>query len=175
MAETFLGEIRMFGGPYAPQNWAMCTGTVLPIVQNEALYSLLGSSYGGDGRTSFALPDLRGRVPICSGVGVNLTARSVGQKVGEEQVQLTTANLPTHTHPLCSSEDAGTAPGPANQFLASASTGANFYSDDTTLTTTSLASSVVGSAGGNQAHYNLMPYTCINFIIALQGDYPLQN
>ncbi len=170
MADPFIGEIRMFAGTFAPQGWALCQGQLLAISENDALFSLLGTIYGGDGQTTFALPDLRGRIPIHYGSGPGLSAHPIGSKAGSEQVTLTVAQLPSHTHdPQNATNSAGTTPAPVGGVPAVAPVSAYGGPADTDLgaPVTSTA-----AAGNGQAHQNLMPYLCVNFIIALAGVYP---
>lgn len=170
MSEAYIGEIRMFAGNYAPENWALCDGSTLPISQNEALYSLLGTTYGGDGQANFKLPDLRGRLPIGMGQGTGLTYRPLGQQTGVEQVVPSVAQTPAHTHAFAAGA-AATGNSPQGQVPA-AVTGFNLYASAVTAGA-SLASGTVGqAAGGAQAHYNVMPSMPISFIICLLGSYP---
>lgn len=169
MSEPFLAEIRIVGFNFAPRGWARCDGQILPINQNQSLFSLLGTTYGGDGATSFALPDLRGRTPIHVGSG-----HSQGQRLGEETHTLTLAETPQHTHPGRASADEATEPvvtGAGNEVLASA--GAPVYQDANNLST--LAGGSASNVGGGQAHENMQPFTTLNFCIALQGIFPSRN
>lgn len=170
MAEPFLGQIRQIGFNFAPRGWALCDGQILPINQNQALYSLLGTTYGGDGRTSFALPDLRGRVAIHTGSGVGLTSRTLGSKGGEEQHILSADEVPPHTHVVRASDLTAQEDDPSGNFWAS-SGGSNAYanSSDGVMDT-----SAVTSTGG-QGHENMQPSLAIYFIIALQGVFPSRN
>lgn len=163
-----IGDISWIAFNYAPKGWAFCNGALLPIIQNQALYSLLGTTYGGDGRFTFALPDMRGRAPIHVGPGHNLGA--VG---GEETHALTVNEMPTHTHVVSvdSKEAAAAIPG-VTTYLAKTSTGTSAYA---ATATTSLAGSAVSVQGGNQAHGNMKPFIALNCIIALQGTYPSRN
>lgn len=171
MSEPFVGEIRMFAGNFAPRGWAFCDGQLLAVSQNDALFSLLGTIYGGDGRTTFGLPDLRGRVPIHAGNGPGLSSRALGSKGGAENETLTTNQLPSHTHDLrVTSEVADSTASPANQRPATG-VGLNLYTTDFG-TSVNLASSTIANTGGSQSHTNLMPTLCVNFIIALVGIYP---
>jgi microcystin-dependent protein len=173
MSEPFLGEISMFGGNFAPRGWAFCDGQLLSISQNTALFSLLGTTYGGDGRTTFALPDLRGRVPLHQGQGPGLGSYTLGQNGGSENVTLTTGQMPSHNHLVnVDTGDNGTTSHPNNQYLAS-SGGVSIYNSVTDSST--LNPGTVQAAGGNQPHANLQPYLCIDFIIALEGIYPSRN
>lgn len=176
MSEPFLAEIRIMAFNFAPRGWAFCDGQILPINQNQSLYSLLGTTYGGDGRTSFGLPEMRGRVPMHVGAS-NGTDHREGQKSGEETHTLSAAEMPQHDHVLKGSAS------PANSGLPSAGSAfgvasAGFgpmYSDGATGVNTSLKSAMVANVGGGQAHNNMMPYLAINFCIALQGLFPSRN
>lgn len=164
MSEPFLGEIRIFAGNFAPRSWALCDGQLLAIAQNDALFSLLGTLYGGDGRTTFGLPDLRGRVPI------HFSAQyRQGIKGGMEQVSLTLSHLPPHTHRMQASADPANSPNPGGNVLAEALTTTPYIEDAPTVP---LASEAVTTAGGSQAHNNLQPYVALNYIIAISGIYP---
>lgn len=169
MSEPFIGEIRLFAGNFAPQGWAFCDGQLLSISGNDALFSLIGTIYGGDGQTTFALPDLRGRIPIHAGQGPGLGNYSLGQRSGVETVTLTTNQAPPHSHQLRASGDTAGQRNPQNNLLGK-STNIDLYTGDTP--DVGLAPAAIGSAGGSQAHSNMMPYLGINFIIALFGIYP---
>lgn len=184
MSEPFIGEIKMFGGNFAPRGYALCDGQLLPISQNTALFSILGTTYGGDGRTTFGLPDLRGRVAVHAGNGPGLTSRRLGEKLGQERVTLTTVEMPSHTHTVIAetkinvSNAVGTENTPGNNFISAdamsfSDTGssgrgeANLDGVDTEIT--------IGGTGGSQPHYNMQPYTVVNYIIALQGTFPSRS
>ena len=177
MSEPFIAEIRIFAGNFAPRSWAFCNGQLLPIAQNTALFSLIGTIYGGDGRTTCALPNLQGRAPMHAGRGPGLTARRQGQRTGSETVALNEAQMPSHRHTLQGGTGSGIIGGggnandPANNFTSKPPTG-NAYA---TGTKTNMASGAVGSTGGGQAHNNMQPYLTMNFIIALQGLYPSRS
>lgn len=162
MAEPFLSEIRMMSFVFAPKGWALCNGQLLPINQNQGLFSLLGTTFGGDGRVNFALPDLRGRVPIHVGSG-----HTLGERGGEQAHTLSIAEIPTHTHVLSASPSNANAPTPTNDLLAAAN---NVYSPATNLT--SLNASSITNTGGSQAHLNMQPFLTLSFCIALQGIFP---
>lgn len=172
-SDPFLGEIRLFGGNFAPRNWATCEGQLLPIAQNSALFSLLGTMYGGDGRTTFALPDLRGRVVMGQGNGPGLTSRPIGQKIGQETVVLSESNLPQHTHDLKASSS-GTSSSQAAGNLLAANPSSSIYkaggSSDILTSNDSLS-----SVGNNQPVQNIQPSNVMTYIIALQGIYPSRN
>ncbi len=168
MSEPFVGEIRMFAGNFAPRGWALCDGQLLAVSQNDALFSLFGTIYGGDGRTTFGLPDLRGRIPIHAGQGPGLSTRSLGQKSGAEKVMLNSNQLPAHTHALSGSTDAASATSPSGGVLGTMSS--NTYA--TSAPSAAMNASAIGSTGGGQSHYNLQPTLCVHFIVALFGVYP---
>lgn len=169
MSEPFVGEIRMFAGNFAPRGWAFCDGQLLAVSQNDALFSLLGTIYGGDGRTSFGLPDVRGRLPLHQGHGPGLSERRLGSKAGSEHVTLTTNQLASHSHQFNANTAMATDPSPADKVVAQGD-GVNFYREEAQIV--SMASDMVGHSGGSRSHTNLMPTLCINFIIALFGIYP---
>jgi microcystin-dependent protein len=178
MSTYFLGEIRMFGGNYAIKHWAFCNGQLMSIAQNQALFSLIGTTYGGDGRTTFALPDLRGRLPMSQGQGPGLSNYVMGQSSGSENVTLTINEMPMHTHQFSATADNATTADIANNVLPGQPTTANskLYAEPGNAgTPTPLAQSAVGLSGGNLPHSNLMPSLCVTFIIALQGMYPSRN
>lgn len=165
MADPFLSEIRMMSFNFAPRGWALCNGQLLPISQNQALFALLGTSFGGDGQTNFALPNLQGRVPIHVGNGHNLGAAG-----GSSSVTLTTAQMPTHSHLVSANAANGTTANPTNNLLASYLNG---YAP--VASTTTLAPDELTSAGGSQPHENRQPFLTISFCIALQGIFPSPN
>jgi microcystin-dependent protein len=166
MAEPFLSEIRIMSFGFAPKGWALCNGQTLPINQNQALFALLGTTYGGDGRTTFALPDLRGRTPIHQGAG-----HSLGERAGEASHTLSASELPTHTHGLsATSATDSPQPVPTNAYLAPT---ASLYGPAAALTT--LTPGTVTSVGGGQAHPNMQPFLTLNCCIALQGIFPSQS
>lgn len=168
MSDPFIGEVRLFGGNYAPNGWALCDGQLLPIAQNEALFSLLGTTYGGDGQTTFALPDLRGRCAPHPGGGV-----LQGETGGSEVVTLQAAQMPVHTHAArCAT--GGSTGKPGGAYWASEGSG-NAAPYSTTQNGTALAAGAVQSAGGAQPHENMQPFLAMNFIIALFGIYPSRN
>ena len=170
--EPFLGEIMLFAGNFAPRGFALCNGQLLPINQNQALFSLLGTTYGGNGQVNFALPNLRGRVPIHFGQGPGLASRSLGEVGGEEAHTVSLAEMPTHTHVARGNSGAGTSASPVGMYPAqNAGQIPRYHSTpDTTL-----SAAVIGSAGGSQPHENRQPYTVLNYVIALQGIYPSQS
>jgi microcystin-dependent protein len=162
MAEPFLSEIRLASFVFAPKGWALCNGQLLPINQNQPLFSLPGTTYGGDGRVNFALPDLRGNVPIHMGGG-----HTLGEKGGSQAVTLSTSQMPTHTHAYFAQPAAGTQLPAAGALLSQAS---NVYRTPDNFTT--LQPGTIGNAGGSQAHNNMMPFLTLSFCIALQGIFP---
>src|SRR5687768_10894258 len=166
MAEPFLSEVRLMSFVFAPKGWALCNGQLLPINQNQALFSLLGTTFGGDGRVNFALPDLRGRVPIHVGSG-----HTLGERGGEQAHTLSIAELPTHTHVLSASSTSGDAPIPGNHVLAASVN--QPYGPVANLTT--LNPGTVQNVGGSQAHLNMQPFLTLTFCIALQGIFPSPN
>ncbi len=170
MATQFLGEIRMFAGNFEPYGWAFCNGQLQSIEVNTALFSLIGTYYGGDGVTTFALPNLQSRIPIHQGQGVGLSPYVIGQAGGTENVTLTPQQLPQHTHSATASTGGGVS-SPANSFWGS-SANTKQYAPSTNAT---MAASALGTTGGSQPHANVMPYLAISFIIALEGVYPSRN
>lgn len=166
MSEPFLAEIRIVGFNFAPRGWAFCDGQILPINQNQSLYSLLGTTYGGDGRTTFALPDLRGRTPIHVGEGFQL-----GQKTGSEAHTLSASEIPAHTHVVSASNNTPNRETPENAFWSARS--ANSYSTATPNTT--MQNNAIASVGGGQAHNNMQPFLVVNAVIALAGLFPSRN
>lgn len=168
MAEPFLSEIRMMSFNFAPRGWALCNGQLLPINQNQALFSLLGTTYGGDGRVNFALPDLRGRVPIHSGSG-----HTLGERAGEQAHTLSIAEMPTHGHAWMGSNQTASTNTPTASLTLSNSSGSNLYAP--LGNTVAMAPGVVTAAGGSQAHLNMQPFLTISFCIALQGIFPSPN
>ena len=161
MTDQFIGEIRMFAGNFAPREWAFCDGRLLPVSQYQALFSILGTTYGGDGRTDFALPDLRGRVPLHPGSGPGLTERRLGDEGGAEQVTLSEAEMPGHSHGVTSAGD--------GQTIRSLS----YFGTEKEVP--QQATGVTDPAGGDQPHDNMPPFQAVNFIIAIQGMYPSRS
>lgn len=173
--DAYLGEIKMFAGTFAPQGYAFCNGQLLPIAQNTALFSLLGTTYGGDGVTTFGLPDLRGRAPIHNGnsQGPGLSPRPLGQKGGAESNTLSVAQMPAHNHTLNAVSSVGNQTTPTNNTMADSGLFDKEYSD--TNADTTMNANTVGNTGGNQPVNNMQPYTVINYIICLSGIYPSQS
>jgi microcystin-dependent protein len=165
VAEPFLGEIRIFSFNFPPKTWAFCNGGILPINQNQALFSLFGTTYGGNGQTTFALPNLQGRVPIHQGSG-----HTIGEAAGSTAVTVNIQQMPTHIHAAMAQPEAGTQLAAVNALLAQA---LNVYRTADSLTT--LNPATVSNVGGSQAHTNMEPYLVLNFCVALQGIFPSQN
>jgi len=168
MAEPFLSEIRIMSFVFAPKGWALCNGQLLPINQNQALFSLLGTTFGGDGRVNFALPDLRGRTPIHVGSG-----HTLGERGGEQAHTLSIAELPTHTHVFNVTLNQATASNPTNAMILAKAVGAFLYGQPNNLQ--SMDPGAVSSVGGSQAHLNMQPFLTLSFCIALQGIFPSPN
>jgi len=173
MAEPFLSELRLFSFGFAPKGWALCNGQLLPINQNQALFSLLGTTYGGDGRVNFALPDLRGRTPIHFG------AHTLGEKAGSEAVTLSQQEMPQHLHFLMGSTANATTPLPSGNVLARGTTAVggnpiNYYTSNVS-NVVAMSPASVSTVGGSQPHQNMMPHLVLNYCIALQGIFPSRN
>ena len=176
MSNPFLGEIRMFAGNFAPRGWAFCSGQILAISQNDALFALLGTTYGGDGQVTFALPDFRGRIPIEQGQGPGLSPRTLGEQGGTETVTLISTQMPAHSHTLSVTSAAATAVTPGNTLLPGAISGDTFYVNNIAGNTMApLSAAMLGPSGGSQPHLNMMPTLVVNFIIALEGVFPSRN
>ncbi len=173
MSDFYIGEIRLFAGNFAPAGWAFCDGTLLPISENDALFQLIGTTYGGDGQNTFALPDLRGRVPLHSGTHSSGRTFQLGEQAGAETVTLTTQQIPSHTHLIVASGERGSAAftNTTGYPAATAVAGTAIYgtSDGNVQ---AMAANAIASTGGSQAHENMAPYLGVNFIIALGGVYP---
>lgn len=167
MAQPYVGEIRIFAGNFAPAGWMFCEGQLLPISENETLFNLIGTTYGGDGQSTFALPDLRGRLALHQGNGYILAETG-----GAEEVALTINQIPAHSHPMLGSSGNGSQSNPKNNVLAS-STLVKLYSGE--AADTAMAATAISSIGGNQPHTNFQPYLCLNYIISLFGIFPSQN
>ena len=165
MAQPYVGEIRMFGGNFAPAGWMFCDGQLLPISENETLFQLIGTTYGGDGESTFALPNLQGRVPLHQGNGFILAETG-----GSETVTLTTQQIPIHNHPLLASTTLAQNPQPTSSIFAQAPT-VQVYITDTGQANFGPASTIT-STGGSQPHENMQPFLCVNFIISLFGIFP---
>ena len=169
MGQPYVGEIRMFAGNFAPAGWMFCEGQLLPISEYETLFNLIGTTYGGDGQSTFALPDLRGRLPIHLGNGFTLAETG-----GAENVTLTVSQMPAHSHPFLATTSTATGTAPAGNVLA-ASTGAAVLPYGTDAPQTTLAPQSIASTGGSQPHSNFQPYLCVDFIISLFGIFPSQT
>jgi microcystin-dependent protein len=171
MSDPFVAEIRIFAGNFAPRGWAFCNGQLLPISQNTALFSLLGTTYGGDGRTNFGLPDLQGKVPLHPGEGSGLSKRDLGESGGEANATADASHVPAHTHDVFTAQSTGSLSNPANAAWGDTKGRriGQAYNNDTAQLQGMINSAIV-SAGG--PHYNLQPYLAVNFIIALQGIFP---
>lgn len=164
MAQPYVGEIRMFAGNFAPAGWMFCEGQLLPISENETLFQLIGTTYGGDGESTFALPDLRGRIPIHQGNGFILAETG-----GAEEITLTVQQIAAHSHPMLASSSPGTASTPVLNLLAESPT-INVYIQD--VTNSNMNPAAVSPVGGSQPHTNFQPYLCVDFIISLFGIFP---
>ena len=167
MAQPYVGEIRMFAGNFAPAGWMFCEGQLLPISEYETLFNLIGTTYGGDGQSTFALPDLRGRVPLHQGNGFTLAETG-----GVETVTLTVSQIPAHSHALLATTNQGDQVNPANNVVAQ-NTAVQLYIED--VTSVNCGTQAVGSTGGSQPHNNFQPYLCVDFIISLFGIFPSQT
>jgi microcystin-dependent protein len=173
MSSPFIGEIRMFGGSFAPAGWAFCAGQLLPISENDALFTLIGTTYGGDGQSTFGLPDLQGRVPVHMGQGPGLTqSHQIGEKHGVESVTLTANQMPVHNHAMLASLNAGTTTNAVNNLL-SADPSNQLYTQD--VASVAMAPTIGSTVGGSQPHDNLQPYIAISYIISLFGIFPSQT
>ena len=171
MSEPYVGEIRMFAGNFAPRGWAFCDGQLLAVSQNDALFSLVGTIYGGDGNTTFGLPDLRGRIPIHAGAGPGLSERRLGAKGGAEKVTLTVNQIPSHNHQVKCDDFVGDSYGDGGSNNIAAGTTNRVYTSEFD-TSELLNQQTIDSKGGSHSHTNLMPFLNVHFIIALFGIYP---
>src|SRR5262245_35452599 len=167
MAQPYVGEIRMFAGNFAPAGWMFCSGQLLPISENETLFNLIGTTYGGDGQTTFALPNLQSRVPVHQGSGMALAETG-----GVEEVTLTVSQIPAHSHPMLGSTDIANTPNPGTNVLARSGQVQMFINGDATA---AMNANAIGAVGGSQPHSNMQPYLVINFIISLFGIFPSQT
>jgi len=168
MGEPYVGEIRIFAGNFAPAGWMFCEGQLLPISENETLFNLIGTTYGGDGQETFALPDLRGRIPVHQGNG-----KILAETGGAEQITLTVQQIPIHNHPLLCNSAVGAQSSPAGNFYASS--GTQLYADPPVAAPIAMKATLVGPTGGSQPHDNFAPYLCVDFIISLFGVFPSQT
>jgi microcystin-dependent protein len=175
VSSPFIGEIRMFGGNFAPAGWVFCNGQLMPIAENDALFTLIGTTYGGDGQETFGIPNLQSRVPIHAGTGSDGVTYQLGEMAGSESVTLTTQQIPNHTHPWLASLNPATQSNPAGQVTASNSP-INIYR---TLVPpppmVNMAANMIAPVGGSQPHANLQPYLAISYIMSLFGIFPSQN
>lgn len=164
MAQPYVGEVRMFAGNFAPAGWMFCEGQLLPISENETLFQLIGTTYGGDGESTFALPDLRGRIPIHQGNGFILAETG-----GAEEITLTVSQIPAHSHPFLASTNVSQDTSPLNKTVGQSGSALLYIQD---VTDSNMSPQAVGSVGGSQPHTNFQPYLCVNFIISLFGIFP---
>ena len=172
MADPFVAEIRILPFTFAPKGWAWCNGQLLPLSQNTALFSLLGTTYGGNGASNFALPDLQGRAPMHPGVGNGLSPHDLGEPGGSETVTLTQSEIPIHTHAVQAANFVGQVQAPTSTTVLARSGGGNAYQSNTTQNLVQMAPAALGPSGGSQPHNNMQPYLTLNFCIALQGVFP---
>ena len=182
MSQPFLGQIALFPYNFAPKGWALCQGQLMSISQNTALFSLLNTYYGGDGKSTFALPDLQGRVPVGTGQGPGLSPYTIGEEIGVERVTLISSENAIHNHSLNATTDGGTVVTASGNQLADAFSGSRtsanlglIYSGTSNNPNTSLAPNAITPTGGNLPHNNIQPYQCLSYCIALQGIYPARN
>jgi microcystin-dependent protein len=172
MADPFIAEIRMFAGNFAPTGWALCDGQLMPISQNTALFSLLGTTYGGDGQSNFALPNLQGSVPLQAGQGPGLSLRDLGETGGEQAVTLLETEMPSHRHTVKGSSGTGTLANPSGNTWAAGARGRPAAYATSGAGNVQMNSGAVSAAGNSLPHNNMPPYLCLTFIIALQGVFP---
>ena len=170
MADPFVAEIRIFPFNFAPKGWAWCDGQLMPLSQNTALFSLLGTTYGGNGKSNFALPDLQGRAPMHPGQGPGLSLHDLGETGGSETVTLLESEIPAHSHGLMASNQLGDTPGVSGAYIAR--TTFNMFQSNTSANLTPMAPEALAPAGGDQPHNNMQPYLTFYFCIALQGVFP---
>ncbi len=175
MTDQFVAEIRIFPFNFAPSGWALCNGQLLPITQNTALFSLLGNFYGGDGSSTFALPDLRGRVAVQQGQGQGLALYDLGQTGGVESITLLQSEMPVHTHSLRANPQLGDSPSPAANRAIARLGSINVYQTTSNASLTNMAPQSLPPAGEDLPHNNLRPYLTMNYCIALQGEFPSRN
>ncbi|MFA5836995.1 MAG: tail fiber protein [Bellilinea sp.] len=171
MADPFVAEIRIFGFNFAPKGWAFCDGQLLPLSQNTALFSLLGITYGGDGKSNFALPDLQGRAPMHPGQGPGLSLHDLGETGGSDTVTLLESEIPAHYHPLLAANEVGDYPAPGGASFSRVTTDA-IYQSDTNTNLVSMSDQALAPVGGDMPHNNLQPYLTMSFCIAMQGVFP---
>jgi microcystin-dependent protein len=173
MSQPYVGEIRMFGGNFAPASWAFCNGQLLPISQNETLFQLIGTTYGGDGQNTFALPDMQGRIPIHQGTGPGLSTYVIGQAAGVENVTLTANQIPSHTHDLLAGAGGTKQASPSNAYWASG--GPQQFASGRVTPITGALQGGLGQTSGGQSHTNVMPFLAVSFIISFFGIFPSPN
>ena len=169
MGQPYIGEIRMFGGNFAPAGWAFCNGQLLPIAENDALFTLIGTTYGGDGQETFGLPNLQGRAPVHQGTGSGGSVYTLGEAAGVETVTLTINQIPVHGHPLLATEVSAQNPQPEGSVLSQSTTIQPYLTDAGQV---ALSQNAVSPVGGSQPHENMQPFLCISFIISLFGVFP---
>ena len=170
--DPFVAEIRIFPFNFAPKGWAFCDGQILPLSQNTALFSLLGTTYGGDGKSNFALPDMQGNIPMHPGRGPGLSEHFLGETGGSDTVSLLESEIPSHSHAWMASNADSNNQSPVGQLVAAGLGGVTFYGEQNAGALTTLNDNVLAPAGGDQPHNNLQPYLTLNFCVALQGVYP---
>ena len=175
MSSPFVAEIRMFGFNFAPTGWAQCNGQLIPISQNTALFSLIGTYYGGDGKSTFALPDLEGKSPMFWGKGSSTSEYSLGQSAGSETITLLTSEMPFHTHSLMGANETGEQKTLASNVALVNAAGGNIYQTNTTQNLTQMNPQAISIAGGGQPHNNMQPLLTVNFCIAIQGVFPARQ
>lgn len=171
MAQPFVGEIKMFAGNFAINGYAFCNGQLMSIAENDVLFALIGTTYGGDGQTTFGLPDMQGRIPLHQGQGPGLTSRTMGEKAGTETVTLISQQMPSHSHTAAANSGSGASTNPQSNFIA----GSTSTPYNTTAPATQMGVQTIGLMGGSQAHDNLQPYLVITYLIALYGIFPPRN
>ncbi|MES2796823.1 MAG: tail fiber protein [Bacteroidota bacterium] len=169
MAQPYVGEIRMFGGSFAPAGWAFCNGALMPIAENEVLFQLIGTTYGGDGQETFALPSLSSRIPIHMGTGGDGQTYQIGELLGTESVTLTTQQIPVHSHAAQANNSSAINASPTNSYLARSSTVDMFINANPS---DAMSSNAIIGTGGSQPHDNMQPFLCVSFIISLFGIFP---
>jgi microcystin-dependent protein len=174
MAQPYVGEIRLFAGNFNPNGWAFCDGQLLPISENDVLFQLIGTTYGGDGESTFALPNLQSRIPIHMGTGSSGTTYIIGESGGVESVTLSTQQIPSHSHPMLASKDPGTGTNPAG-LVAGALSPVSVYKANVSPPNIAMHAQSITPVGGSQPHDNMQPFLCINYIISLFGLFPSQT
>jgi microcystin-dependent protein len=172
MAQPYVGEIRMFGGNFAPAGWMFCSGQLLPISENETLFQVIGTTYGGDGQETFALPNLQSRIPVHMGQGTSLSNYIIGEQGGTEEVTLTTQQIPIHTHAPLASDAGGTADSPGGNYWAASSLGKPYVAGPPGV---QMNPQSIAPTGGSQPHENMIPFLCVSYIISLFGIFPSQT